>query len=109
MVPVRSEGARFSRASERGAMRRRRRLREPQSAAPFFTNENRNGRAMTEKFSRAQMRRIGFLCGADPRTIENYAENRPIRPVAEFAIRRALAELRYSDPRPSTEPKQVTS
>jgi len=58
---------------------------------------------MTEKFSRAQMRRIGFLCGADPRTIENYAENRPIRPVAEFAIRRAVSELRYNDPRPAAD------
>jgi len=63
-----------------------------------------------EKLSRLQILRIAGLCGAAPKSIERYELGKPIRPATEFAIRSAIEQLRYHDPRPAAaEGKQAVS
>ena len=46
---------------------------------------------------------IAGLAVTDPRTVDKYLFTRePMRPVAENAVRRALATLNFPDPRPLT-------
>ena len=61
-----------------------------------------------EKLSRLQVLRIAGLCGAAPKSIERYQNGSPIRPATEFAIRSAISQLRYTDPRPTDASEKAT-
>ena len=67
----------------------------------FFDQQNIKETEVTEKLGRMQVLRIVAHCGADARSVERYAENRPLRPAVEFAIRTAIEALGYRDPRPA--------
>lgn len=54
-----------------------------------------------EKLGRLQILRVASVCGAAVKSIERYQDGLTVRPAVEYAIRSAITQLRYHDPRPA--------